>query len=132
MNYLDSSVIVPALLARHPNHKECFPLVNAQAVTSCHALAETFSTLNGQYKVANFKITELIEGFVAVVKLEAGQPADYLVVIKEARERAIQGGLIYDAIHAAIARRLAVEKLFTYNLSDFRHVAPDLTVETPS
>ena len=131
MNYLDSSIIVPALLARHPNHQDCFHLVNAHAVTSCHALAESFSTLNGQYKVANFKVTEMIERFAEVAQLETILPTDYLAVIKEARTRGIQGGLIYDAIHAAVARRLGVEKVFTYNLSDFKHVAPDLNVVSP-
>jgi len=56
---------------------------------------------------------------------------DCLTVIREARQRGIQGGIVYDDIHAEIARRLRVEKVITYNLTNFRHVAPDLEIVTP-
>jgi hypothetical protein len=57
--------------------------------------------------------------------------ADYLRVIREARKRRIQGGIIYDAMRAEIARRLKVRKIISYNLSNFRHVAPDIPTELP-
>jgi predicted nucleic acid-binding protein len=41
------------------------------------------------------------------------------------------GGLVYDAIHANVARRLNVERLYTFNISNFEHVAPDLQVVAP-
>ena len=54
-----------------------------------------------------------------------------LRVLSEARSRGIIGGLIYDALHAETARRLQAEKIFTYNVSNFEHVAPDLVILEP-
>jgi predicted nucleic acid-binding protein len=41
-------------------------------------------------------------------------------------ELAITGGSTYDAIHAATARKAKAERLYTFNVDDFRRVAPDL------
>lgn len=36
---------------------------------------------------------------------------DYLTVVREAKKHGIQGGIVYDALHAQIAPRLMVEKV---------------------
>ena len=131
MNYLDSSVIIPALLERHPKYTACKPLVDRQAVTSNHALAESFSTLTGAYKVGNFEAAALLATFARAVTLKEISTSIYLSVIEQSQARGVQGGLIYDAIHAEIARRNKVVLLITYNVTNFYHVAPDLTVVAP-
>lgn len=65
------------------------------------------------------------------LRIEPILPQDYFSVIGAAKERGITGGLIYDAIHASVARRLKVKHLYTFNISNFEHVAPDLRVSTP-
>jgi predicted nucleic acid-binding protein len=131
MNYLDSSVIVPALLAKHPKHAACKFVVDGDSMTSNHALAESFSTLTGIYKVPNVAAASLIESFARVIMLKDISTAIYLSVISQAQKRGVQGGLIYDAIHAEMARRNGVRLLITYNVTNFVHVAPDLTVVSP-
>jgi predicted nucleic acid-binding protein len=130
--YLDTGVLVRALLQAHPSHAECFRLVNNYAVSSCHSLAEAFNTLTGAFKIRNDTASEMVQSLLNQINFEAIALRDYLLVIGEARQRGIQGGIIYDALHAGIARRLKVEKLITYNLTNFRHVAPDLEVSAPS
>jgi hypothetical protein len=65
------------------------------------------------------------------MRFEVISEEDYIQVIREAPKRGIQGGIIYDAIHAELARRLEVEKIISYNLSNFRHVAPEIAVQLP-
>ncbi|HTG44411.1 MAG TPA: PIN domain-containing protein [Verrucomicrobiae bacterium] len=131
MIYLDTGVLVRGLLTVHPHHSECELLINAQAVSSCHSLAETFNTLTGFFQVPNDLASEMVESLSAEMCFEVVSQRDYLQVIREARKRGIQGGIVYDALHAEIARRLKLEKIISYNLSNFRHVAPDIPVELP-
>ncbi|HEY6226319.1 MAG TPA: PIN domain-containing protein [Verrucomicrobiae bacterium] len=131
MIYLDTGVLVRALLQAHPEHKRCVSLLSENAASSCHSLAELFNTLTGFFKVPNDVAAEAIDSVTEEVRFEPILQSDYLKIVREARQRGIQGGIIYDALHAEIARRLKVEKIITYNITNFRHVAPDLECAIP-
>jgi predicted nucleic acid-binding protein len=129
--YLDTGILVRGLLTAHPDHSKCEALINTDGLSSCHSLAETFNTLTGFFQVPNDLASEMIDSLPAEMRFEVISQRDYLQVIREARKRGIQGGIIYDALHAEVARRLRVKKIVSYNLSNFRHVAPDIPVEVP-
>ena len=131
MIYLDTGVLVRGLMQAHPLHVVCFRLIDGNAVSSCHALAEVFNTLTGHFKIPNDAASLMVGSLPDQMRFESISEADYLTVIREARRRGIQGGIVYDAIHAEIARRLKVERIASYNLAHFRHVAPDLEIATP-
>ncbi len=131
MIYLDTGVLVRGLMQDHPLHGACFPLIDGSAVSSCHSLAEVFNTLTGYFKIPNDIASQMVGSLPNQMKFEVISEGDYLTVIREARQGGIQGGIIYDAMHAEIARRLKVEKIVTYNLTNFRHVAPDLEIAAP-
>lgn len=131
MIYLDTGILVRGLLEDHPHYHLCEPLINGKAVSSCHTLAEVFNTLTGFFQIPNEMASEMIDSLPGEMSFEVISQADYLEVIRNARKRGIQGGIIYDAIHAEVARRLRVEKIVTYNLSNFRHVAPEMEIECP-
>ena len=131
MIYLDTGVLVRALLEDHPLHNDCVKLLDGNSVSSCHAIAETFNTLTGFFQVPNDSASELLVELAEKMHFEVISRADYLKVVQEARAKGIQGGIVYDAIHASVARRLKVEKVFTYNATNFRHVAADLIIEEP-
>ena len=131
MIYLDTGVLVRGLIQSHPLHADCFHLIDDSAVSSCHTLAEVFNTLTGYFKISNDTVSQMVASLPAQMSFEVISQQDYLSVIREARRRGIQGGIVYDATHAEIARRLKVEKIITYNLTNFRHVAPDLEIATP-
>ena len=61
MTFLDTSALVGALLEKHPQHAACLRALQAAAnpVSDAHALAETFATLTGFYKVPTDVATEL-------------------------------------------------------------------------
>src|SRR5690606_31935330 len=121
--YLDTGILVRGLLTAHPDHFECEALINARAVSSCHSLAETFNTLTGFFQVPNDLDSQMVQSLTAEMSFELILRDDYLKAIGDARRRGIQGGIVYDALHGEIARRLRVEKILTYNISNFRHVA---------
>ena len=133
MTFLDTSALVGALLERHPQHAACLRAVQeaANPVTDAHALAETFATLTGFYKVPSEAAAALTLGLKALVQVEPLPLADYETAICEASQRGIMGGGIYDSLHATFARRKGAKRIVTRNPSHFAHTAPELEVVSP-
>ena len=133
MTFLDTSALVGALLEKHPQHAACLRALQeaANPVSDAHALAETFATLTGFYKVPSEAAAELTLGLRAVVQIDPLSLADYETAISEARRRGIMGGGIYDSLHATFARRKGAKRIVTRNPSHFAHTAPELEVVAP-
>ena len=133
MTFLDTSALVGALLEKHPQHAACLRALQeaANPVSDAHALAETFATLTGFYKVPSEAAAELTLGLRAVVQVDPLSLADYETAISEARQRGIMGGGIYDSLHATYARRKGANRIVTRNPSHFAHTAPELEVVAP-
>jgi predicted nucleic acid-binding protein len=53
------------------------------------------------------------------------------MAIAESQQRGVMGGGIYDALHAAFARRRSARRIVTRNPGNFQHVAPDLEIVIP-
>lgn len=133
MTFFDTGILVGALLARHPEHQRCLAAFTAygDAFTDAHALAETFATLSGFYKVPVGIASELTLGLRVQLPIEAFRVTDYEVALGEAQSRGVMGGGIYDSLHATFARRKKVRRIVTRNPSHFAHVAPDVEILTP-
>lgn len=133
MTFLDTGIMVGAVLRSHPEHAVCLSALedSDHPFTNAHALAETFATLTGFYKVPTNAATELTLSLRDSVEVEALALADYETAIREARSRGIMGGGIYDSLHATFARRKKAAQIVTRNPSHFQHVAPDIEILTP-
>ena len=133
MTFLDTSTLVGALLANHPQHAACLRALqdSTNPISDAHALAETFATLTGFYKVPSEAAAELTLGVKAVVQVDPLSLTDYETAISEARRRGIMGGGIYDSLHATFARRKGAKRVITRNPSHFAHAAPELEVVVP-
>jgi predicted nucleic acid-binding protein len=133
MTFLDTGIMVGAVLKSHPEHAACLEALedSARPFTNAHAIAETFATLTGFYKVPTDAATELTLGLRDSVVVEALTVADYETAIREARSRGVMGGGIYDSLHATFARRKKAVQIVTRNPSHFQHVAPDIEILTP-
>ena len=133
MTFFDTGIMVGAVLQSHPEHAVCLAAVenSVRPFTNAHALAETFATLTGFYKVPTDAATELTLSLRESVAVEALALADYKTAIREARSRGVMGGGIYDSLHATFARRKKAAQIVTRNPSDFQHVAPDIEILTP-
>jgi predicted nucleic acid-binding protein len=133
MTFLDTSVLVGAVLEKHPQHAACLRALEACAnpISDAHALAETFATLTGFYRVPAEAAAELTLGLRAVVRVQALSLANYATAISEARQRGIMGGGIYDSLHATFARRQGARRVITRNPGHFAHAAPEREVIAP-
>jgi predicted nucleic acid-binding protein len=133
MTFLDTGILVGAVLKSHPEHTACLAALEglARPFTNAHALAETFATLTGFYKVPTDVATELTLSLRDSVEVEALDLVDYETAIREARRRGIMGGGIYDSLHATFARRKRADRIVTRNPSHFKHAAPDIEILTP-
>ena len=133
MTFLDTGILVGAVLESHPEHAVCLAALedSARPFTNAHALAETFATLTGFYKVPVDSASELTMALQDFLMVEALALADYQTAIREARSRGVMGGGIYDSLHATFARRKRAVQIVTRNPSHFQHVAPDIEILTP-
>ena len=132
MTFIDTGILVGAILRSHPQHAACVEGLESAVgpFTNAHALAETFATLTGFYKIPTTAATELTLGLKEVIALEALELTDYETAIREARSRGVMGGGIYDSLHATFARRKKAIQIITLNPSQFQHVAPDIGILT--
>ena len=133
MTFLDTGILVGAVLETHPEHGACLSALedSERPFTNGHVLAETFAMLTGFYKVPTEAAAELTLGLCDSIEVEALALADYETSIREARSRGIMGGGIYDSLHATFARRKKAIQIVTRNPSHFQHVAPDIEILTP-
>jgi predicted nucleic acid-binding protein len=133
MTFVDTGILVGALLKSHPEHGACLAALedSTRPFTNAHALAETFATLTGFYKVPTDGATEMILNLKQALPVEPLPLADYETAIREARTRGVMGGGIYDSLHATFARRKKALQIVTRNPSHFQHVAPDIEILAP-
>lgn len=133
MTFLDTSTLVGAVLEEHPQHATCSSAIRQpNPFTNAHALAETFATLTGFYKVPPEAATQLTLGLQKTILVEPLAMIDYETDISEARKRGVMGGGIYDSLHATFARRKGAHRVITRNPAHFFHVAPELEILSPT
>ena len=94
MTFLDTGVLVGAVLEKHPEHGPCRTAFGQfrDCFTDAHALAETFATLTGFYRVPTDAAAELTLGLRDVLAVEGLSLADYETAIGEAQQRGVMGG----------------------------------------
>ena len=78
MTFLDTGIMVGAVLKSHPEHVACLSALEGsdQPFTNAHALAETFATLTGFYKVPTDAAAELTLSLRDSIDVEALALAD--------------------------------------------------------
>ena len=129
--FLDASVLVESCLAASPTFAKADELVSrAGAVTSAHALAETYATLSGdpRLRIRPADAAQLVDDLARGLAVHPFAVGDYRALITSAPAKGVRGGAIYDALHAQVARLAGCEEIHTLNPSHFRHVAPDLKI----
>jgi predicted nucleic acid-binding protein len=129
--FLDSSVLVESCLSQSPKFAAADALVNgAEAFTSAHALAEAYATLSGdpRLRIKPADAAWMVKDLARIMRVRALAVADYETLISSAPGKGIRGGAIYDALHAQTARLCGCQEVHTLNVTQFKHVAPDLAV----
>ena len=129
--FLDTSVLVESCLAQSPKFQQADKLVSSKsAVTSAHALAETYATLSGdpRLKIRPADAAQIVANLAENLTVLAFEVPQYRDLIASAPAKGIRGGSIYDALHAENARQTRCDEIHTLNVTHFKHVAPDLKI----
>jgi predicted nucleic acid-binding protein len=125
VDYLDTSVLVAAVVATESHHAACGRLLDQGVVGFyVHGLAEFFSTLTGgrkAFRLSPQQAVELLEtDYLPFLQITTLTAAETLRGMRECSSRGVQGGAIFDYLHLVAARKGKAERLFTLNLSNFR------------
>jgi len=134
--FCDTSVLVAASIRQHPHYVRARPVLEEVAsgrvkgVMSTHSLAELYSALTlipVLPRLQPSQVRDIIETNVRrhfeFVPLTS---AMYEQAIALCVARGLPGAKVYDALLLECARQVAVDRIYTFNLQDFRRLAPDL------
>lgn len=136
--YLDSSVLVAALVEDEETHEACLTLLRRRDnVTWSHALAEVFATLTGgrlgirvSPAIASRLIEESLLPRLRLIELGAD---DVSASLRASEASGVRGGAIFDFLHLVAARKAGASTLHTLNERHFLPLANagDPKVEGP-
>ena len=135
--FCDTSVLVASCVRQHPHFSRSWPILDAVAhgrqegYISCHIFAEVYSSLTSLPIVPKILPTEAeriiftnIRPHFRSISITASM---YEKAIDLCVRQSLPGGKIYDALLLECARKAQCELIYTFNLSDFRKLAPDLS-----
>ena len=99
------------------------------ACCAAHSLAELYSSLTGMRPPYRFRpehaivVLDQVRTSLQCIPLSA---EEVFQTIHETAILKLPGGIIYDALLMACARKVDAKRIYTWNEKHFRMVAPDL------
>ena len=134
--FCDTSVLVASFVREHGHHERAMSVIRRVlagddvGVVSAHSLAETYAvltTLPVLPRIGPDSAQRLVEENVAahfeVVALTA---REYAALLRTLAQRGVVGGAVYDAVILGAAAKAQVERIYTFNVADFRRLSADL------
>lgn len=131
----DTSSLVAAMVARHPEHESCRRWLarvargEVELVVAAHTIAELYavlSTLPTRPRLGPDRAWRLIEDNVlAHARIVALSASDQAETVHEIASQGLSGGIVYDGLIARVARSEQVDVLLTLNERHFRRVWPE-------
>jgi predicted nucleic acid-binding protein len=132
--FFDTSVLVAAAERSHPHHPQAWPALRRvaagqdQGFISVHSIAETYAALTRlpvqprihASEAARIVSDNILQHFECV---PAGRN-EYLQALAWVRDGGWSGAKIYDALLLACAAQCRAERIYSFNLGDFRLLAP--------
>ena len=131
--FLDTSVLIAASDAADPRYARSHALLAAAtpATAACgaHTLAEAYAVLSRlpcgkrlRPELAGL-VVEQMGARMTVVSLDA---EEYAATLRTTARMGLAGGMVFDALLLACARKVDAERIYTWKLRHFLLVAPDL------
>jgi predicted nucleic acid-binding protein len=135
--YFDTSALVPAAVLHHPHNARALTVLEElvsrrhRGFISAHGLTEIYSVLTRTPFNPPFYPSEVVqiidEMILPNIELVVLTPKEYQDVIRHCAANGWAGGKIYDAVHLRCARKADCDRIYTFNVKDFRTLAtPDL------
>ena len=139
---LDTSCLVPLMSSWHEHHKatlstlEALKKQNNDLIVAAPAVLECFSVLTRLPERIRITPSEaagrLSENIAQNFQMVGVDPETCWAAMQHLTERDLGGGLIYDAIIAHSCASAGATILLTWDVLDFRRVAPaGLTIQEP-
>ena len=132
--FFDTTVLVAASERSHPHYPQARPALlrvtagQDKAFLSLHSIAEVYAALTRLpvrpriHPVEAMRI--VIENILPHFELVSLNKEDYREALNAMGSGGWIGAKIYDALLLRCAARSAVERIYTFNLGDFRDLAP--------
>ena len=137
--FLDTSVLVSAVIKQHVFHERSFTVLDGvlsrknEGFISSHSLAEMYAVLTKlppPYRhtpeQALLSIEENVLKQFQAISLTGN---DYAAFLREAATSGIQGGTIYDALLLKCADVSGADRIYTLNLKHFQALAGSETLK---
>jgi predicted nucleic acid-binding protein len=132
--FFDTTVLVAASEQSHPHYTQAWPALLRVAsgldkgIMGLHSIAELFAALTRlpvQPRIHPVEAARIItENILPHFEVASIGKEDYLEVVNTMASGGWSGAKIYDALLLRCAARSAVERIYTFNLGDFRQLAP--------
>ena len=131
--FFDTTVLVAASARSHPHHPQAFPALRRVATgrdkgfISTHSIAETYAALTRMpveprihpVEAARIVNDNLLPHFEAVPL----NKKDYLDALAVVQNGGWSGAKIYDALLLCCAAKRSADRIYTFNLADFKLLA---------
>jgi len=132
---LDSSVFIASFVEAHPKHKIALSWLKTakkegiECMIAAHSLLEIYSLLTcAPFEppispgVALKLIDANLKNISQTIVLSA---REYLNLIRDAASSRLKGGIVYDALIVACARKAQADEILTLNAKDFHKLTED-------
>ncbi len=132
--FFDTSVLVAASVSGHSSHSQAMAAIgllrndSVQGFMSQHSIAETYAILTGapfNPRVQPAQALMILEqNLLPLLQPVSINPKDYRTVLHSVALSNWRSGRIYDALILHCAQKVNCDRLYTFNLKDFRALAP--------
>jgi len=132
--YFDTSVLVPAAVTRHPHHVPALGILDElvsrkhRGFMGVHGLTEVYSVLTRtpfRPPLHPSEAWQIIEQTILPhMELVALTAKEYREAVRQCAASGWSGGRVHDAIHLRCAQKAGCDRIYTFNLKDFRALAP--------
>jgi predicted nucleic acid-binding protein len=133
--YFDTSVLVAAAVRHHVHNVPAREIVEElirskhNGYLSTHSLTEVYSVMTRtpfKPRIAPGEALRLIEDqILRHMTLVSLDDTEYVEIVRRAASEGWIGGRIHDAIHLQCAAKMKCNRVYTFNVRDFRAVATE-------
>ncbi len=134
--FVDTSVLVASLVREHGHHARAMPVIRRivggqdQGIVAAHSLAEVYAvltTLPVSPRIGPDTAEKLMrDNVLASFEVVALTAREYAQFVTSLADRMVVGGSVYDALILAAALKSAADRVYTFNVTDFVRLAPEL------
>ena len=132
--YFDTSIVVAAAVTQHPHNAPALAVLEElvsrkhRGYLSAHSLTEVYSVLTRTpfkpplYPSEAWQIIELM--ILPHMELVTLTLKEYREVVRHCAVSGWVGGKVHDAVHLRCAQKAGCDRIYTFNVKDFRALAP--------